>query len=162
MSFRRMDTGVSSRLDLRHCAWSEHSWLYFLLLSSRRSTHVSLREKQVILELLDKINEELQRCIDCYSRRSFPNTSNYCLIIANASTNASSSHAMRLTKRLSNGLTSFGWSFQYYTKSVLRSSHYWGVRQSTSSFSRIFQWFAGIWNGEIVQRISSVQAFRDS
>ncbi len=69
--------------------------------------HVSLREKQVILELLDKINEELQRCIDCYSRRSFPNTSNYCLIIANASTNASSSHAMRLTKRLSNGLTVF-------------------------------------------------------
>ena len=40
-------------------------------------------------------------------RRSFPNTSNYCLIIANASTNASSSHAMRLTKRLSNGLTVF-------------------------------------------------------
>ena len=31
--------------------------------------HVSLREKQVILELLDKINEELQRCIDCYSQK---------------------------------------------------------------------------------------------
>ena len=31
--------------------------------------HVSLREKQVILELLDKINQELQRCIDCYSQK---------------------------------------------------------------------------------------------
>ena len=31
--------------------------------------HISLREKQVILELLDKINQELQRCIDCYSQK---------------------------------------------------------------------------------------------
>lgn len=73
--------------------------------------HVSLREKQVILELLDKINEELQRCIDCYSQKIIPNTSNYCLIIANASTNASSSHAMRLTKDYRTVWPSFGWSF---------------------------------------------------
>ena len=64
-----MDTGVSSRLDLRHCAWSNIRDYTFFSYRPEEALHVSLREKQVILELLDKINEELQRCIDCYSQK---------------------------------------------------------------------------------------------
>ena len=66
--------------------------------------HISLREKQVILELLDKINQELQRCIDCYSQKIISKYIElYCSIIANASTNASLSPAMKQTNRLSDG-----------------------------------------------------------
>lgn len=31
--------------------------------------HLSLREKQILLDLLDKINQELQRYIDCHSKK---------------------------------------------------------------------------------------------
>lgn len=60
--------------------------------------HVSLREKQVILELLDKINEELQRCIDCYSQKIISKYIELLLDYCERFYDASSSHAMRLQK----------------------------------------------------------------
>lgn len=35
----------------------------------KEALHVSLREKQVILEFMDKINQELERCIDRHSKK---------------------------------------------------------------------------------------------
>ncbi len=69
--------------------------------------HVSLREKQVILELLDKINEELQRCIDCYSQKIISKYIELLLDYCERFYERQFITRMRLTKRLSNGLTVF-------------------------------------------------------
>lgn len=69
--------------------------------------HVSLREKQVILELLDKINEELQRCIDCYSQKIISKYIELLLDYCERFYERQFITRNEANKRLSNGLTVF-------------------------------------------------------
>lgn len=64
-----MDIGFSSRSDLWHSArLNIHNYTFFSYLPEE-ALHISLREKQIILEFMDKINQELERCIDRHSKK---------------------------------------------------------------------------------------------
>ena len=45
-----------------------HNYTFFSYLPEE-ALHISLREKQIILEFMDKINQELERCIDRHSKK---------------------------------------------------------------------------------------------
>ena len=45
-----------------------HEYTFFSY-QSEEALHISLREKQIILEFMDKINRELERCIDRHSKK---------------------------------------------------------------------------------------------
>lgn len=77
-----------------------HNYTFFSY-CPEEALHLSLREKQIILEFLERIRQELERCIDRHSKKSFQNTLNFCWIIVPASTNASLSHVAKSIKRCS-------------------------------------------------------------
>lgn len=64
-----MDIGLSPRLDLRDSARTQYTQLYFLLLLSGGSTASLSTRKQIILEFLERIRQELERCIDRHSKK---------------------------------------------------------------------------------------------
>ncbi len=67
-----MDIGLSPRLDLRDSARTQiYTIILFLLLLSGGSTaSLSTRKKQIILEFLERIRQELERCIDRHSKKN--------------------------------------------------------------------------------------------